>query len=56
MFDLIEHPVVKLKRIQIGFLRDPKLKAGAFRPLEVEEIRRFKTLKRRSTEEHSLVD
>jgi 23S rRNA pseudouridine2605 synthase len=46
MFDLIDHPVVKLKRLQIGFLRDPKLKAGAFRPLSVEEIRRFKALKR----------
>jgi 23S rRNA pseudouridine2605 synthase len=46
MFDLINHPVVKLRRLQIGFLRDPKLKAGAFRPLSVEEIRRFKALKR----------
>lgn len=56
MFDLIDHPVVKLKRIQIGFLRDPKLKAGAFRPLGVEEIRRFKTLKRGVTEDRGLVD
>jgi len=45
MFDLIDHPVVKLKRIQIGFLRDPKLKAGAFRPLSADEIRRFQSLK-----------
>ena len=56
MFDLIDHPVVKLKRIQIGFLRDPKLKPGAFRPLGVEEIRRFKSLKRGLTEDHGLVD
>jgi 23S rRNA pseudouridine2605 synthase len=56
MFDLIDHPVVKLKRIQIGFLRDPKLKAGAFRPLAVEEIRRFKSLKPGFTEDHGIVD
>jgi 23S rRNA pseudouridine2605 synthase len=56
MFDLIDHPVVKLKRIQIGFLRDPKLKPGAFRPLAVNEIRRFKSLKRGYTEGQGLVD
>ena len=56
MFDLIDHPVVKLKRIQIGFLRDPKLKPGAFRQLAVEEIRRFKSLRRGLNEDHELVD
>ena len=45
MFDYIDHPVVKLKRVQIGFLRDPNLPLGAFRPLSAEEIRRFKQLK-----------
>ena len=45
MFDQIDHPVVKLKRIQIGFLRDPKLTSGACRPLSAEEVRRFRLLK-----------
>lgn len=45
MFDRIGHSVVKLKRIQIGFLRDPSLKPGDFRRLAPEEVRRFKTLR-----------
>ncbi|MFN8006245.1 MAG: pseudouridine synthase [Terriglobia bacterium] len=45
MFESINHSVVKLKRIQIGFLRDPKLKVGSFRALEADEVRRFKSLK-----------
>lgn len=46
MFDRIGHSVVKLKRVQIGFLRDPRLKAGEFRYLTSDEIRRFKALQR----------
>jgi 23S rRNA pseudouridine2605 synthase len=45
MFDRIGHSVVKLKRIQIGFLRDPRLKPGDFRRLAPEEVWRFKTLR-----------
>ncbi|MCI0620463.1 MAG: rRNA pseudouridine synthase [Acidobacteria bacterium] len=50
MFDRIGHSVVKLKRIQIGFLRDPHLKPGEFRRLAPEEVKRFKTLHPRSKE------
>jgi 23S rRNA pseudouridine2605 synthase len=45
MFDRIGHSVVKLKRVQIGFLRDPHLKPGDFRRLAPEEVKRFKALK-----------
>jgi 23S rRNA pseudouridine2605 synthase len=45
MFDRIGHSVVKLKRVQIGFLRDPHLKPGAFRKLAPEEVKRFKALR-----------
>ncbi|MEW5974747.1 MAG: pseudouridine synthase [Acidobacteriota bacterium] len=44
MFERINHPVLKLKRIQIGFLRDPHLQSGRYRPLTGEEVRRFKSL------------
>ncbi|MBM3803433.1 MAG: rRNA pseudouridine synthase [Acidimicrobiia bacterium] len=44
-FDRIGHSVAKLKRVQIGFLRDPHLKSGAFRKLTLEEVRRFKALR-----------
>ena len=44
MFDRIGHSVVKLKRIQIGFLRDPHLKPGDFRRLAPDEVKRFKSL------------
>jgi len=46
MFDFIGHPVVKLRRVQIGFLRDPALKPGDYRPLSPQEISRFKNLKK----------
>jgi len=46
MFDFIGHPVVKLRRIQIGFLRDPVLKPGDYRHLSPQEISRFKNLKK----------
>ena len=45
MFDRIGHSVVKLKRVQIGFLRDPHLKPGDFRRLALEEVKRFKALR-----------
>ena len=46
MFELIGHPVSKLKRIAIGPLRDERLPAGAHRhlsPREVESLRRSLT-------------
>jgi pseudouridine synthase len=41
MFELIGHPVSKLKRVAIGSLQDDKLPAGAFRKLTETEIRRL---------------
>jgi 23S rRNA pseudouridine2605 synthase len=46
MFDHIGHPVSKLKRVQIGFLRDPQLKTGQYRHLTAQEVTRFKGLKK----------
>jgi 23S rRNA pseudouridine2605 synthase len=43
MFARIDHPVISLRRIQIGPVRDPKLKVGTCRRLtaaEVEELRK----------------
>jgi 23S rRNA pseudouridine2605 synthase len=45
MFDAIEHPVVKLRRIRIGFLTDQGLGIGESRhltPMEIERILRIK--------------
>lgn len=39
MFEAIGHPVLKLRRIAIGALRDRNLKPGEWRPLRPEEIR-----------------
>jgi 23S rRNA pseudouridine2605 synthase len=39
MCDAIGHPVVRLVRTRIGPLRDPKLRPGAWRALEVAEVR-----------------
>jgi 23S rRNA pseudouridine2605 synthase len=44
MFERIGHYVVKLKRVQIGFLKDRQLKPGEFRHLTTEEIHKFKKL------------
>ncbi len=44
MFERIGHPVQKLKRIQIGFLRDDNLRPSEYRNLTIEEVRRFKKL------------
>jgi 23S rRNA pseudouridine2605 synthase/16S rRNA pseudouridine516 synthase len=43
MFDLVGHPVVKLTRVRIGPVQDPRLKPGMWRDLtgaEVEALRR----------------
>ena len=44
MFERIGHPVLKLRRVQIGFLRDDYLNPGDYRPLTTEEVKRFKHL------------
>lgn len=41
MFDRIGHPVSKLRRVSIGPIRDEKLRAGAFRALTREEVRKL---------------
>jgi 23S rRNA pseudouridine2605 synthase len=46
MFDHIGHTVTKLRRVQIGFLRDPQLKTGEYRHLTPHEIARFKSLQK----------
>ena len=40
MFESIGHPVIKLKRVAIGALRDDRLKPGEFRLLSSQEIRK----------------
>jgi len=42
MFQVIGHPVEKLRRVRIGFLEDKKLKPGEWRFLTETEVRRFK--------------
>jgi 16S rRNA U516 pseudouridylate synthase RsuA-like enzyme len=39
MFDLIGHSVIKLRRSQIGSLRDDALKPKHWRKLSAEEVR-----------------
>ena len=46
MFDRLGHPVIKLRRTQIGFLKDARLKPGEYRSLSRREIDRFKSLSR----------
>jgi 23S rRNA pseudouridine2605 synthase len=43
MCDAIGHPVVRLVRIRIGSLRDPDLAPGAWRPLDLGEVRSLYT-------------
>src|SRR6266576_2676719 len=43
MFDLIGHSVMKLRRSQIGPLRDDKLKPGTWRKLSEEEVKAITT-------------
>jgi 23S rRNA pseudouridine2605 synthase len=39
MCEAVGHPVVRLVRVRIGPLTDPRLKPGEWRPLTVEEVR-----------------
>jgi 23S rRNA pseudouridine2605 synthase len=41
MFERLGHPVLKLRRIAIGTIRDRTLKPGEWRRLSVEEVRRL---------------
>lgn len=41
MFDRIGHSVIKLRRIQIGYLKDARLKPGEYRHLSRQEVMRF---------------
>jgi 23S rRNA pseudouridine2605 synthase len=41
MFDAVGHSVLKLARVQIGPLRESKLKPGKWRRLTRDELKRF---------------
>lgn len=41
MFDRVGHSVIKLRRVQIGFLKDARLKPGEYRFLTRQEVMRF---------------
>jgi pseudouridine synthase len=42
MFEMIGHPVSKLKRVAIGPIRDDRLPTGAWRPLSAGEVERLR--------------
>jgi 23S rRNA pseudouridine2605 synthase len=42
MCEAIGHPVVRLRRVAIGPLRDPRLKPGQWRDLQTSEIERLR--------------
>ena len=42
MCEAIKHPVIKLKRIKVGFLTLGSLPKGKYRELSVQEIRQLK--------------
>ena len=56
MLEHVGHPVVKLKRVQIGFLRDPHLRSGEYRHLTTDEVKRFKSLEPRRPAARRCVD
>jgi len=41
MFEAVGHPVMKLRRVAIGFLTDERLKVGQYRMLTEREVARF---------------
>lgn len=55
IFDQLGHSVIKLRRIQIGFLKDARLKPGEYRSLSQQEVKRFMdsaiSLEKRSLDE-----
>lgn len=42
MFEMVGHPVSKLKRVAIGPIRDDRLPIGAWRPLSPAEVERLR--------------
>lgn len=48
MFDLVGHPVAKLRRVAIGPIRDRKLRPGDFRELSAVEVEALRSIPRRS--------
>jgi pseudouridine synthase len=48
MFDAINHPVLKLRRVRIGFLKDERLAPGQWRFLSEEEVARLMRTKRKA--------
>jgi len=53
MFDLIGHSVMKLRRSQIGPLRDDRLKPGAWRKLSEQEVKAITTRGRNGREKRA---
>jgi len=51
MCEAVGHPVVRLVRTRIGPLRDPKLRPGAWRPLETAEVRALERATTRGAEQ-----
>jgi 23S rRNA pseudouridine2605 synthase len=45
MFDLVGHPVTKLRRVAIGPIRDRRLPPGSFRDLAPEEVAALKSIR-----------
>jgi len=45
MFDLVGHPVTKLRRVAIGPIRDAKLPPGTFRDLSPEEVMALRAIR-----------
>ncbi len=42
MFDAVGHPVMRLRRVRIGPIRDEQLKTGAYRELTAAEVARLR--------------
>jgi 23S rRNA pseudouridine2605 synthase len=45
MFDLVGHPVTKLRRVAIGPIRDATLPPGTFRDLSPEEVMALRAIR-----------
>jgi 23S rRNA pseudouridine2605 synthase len=56
MFEQIHCRVSKLKRVQIGFLRDAGLTPGDYRPLTPQEVQRFLQMKEKQPGLHPETD
>lgn len=56
MLDKINHPVLELRRVAIGKLRDENLKDGEFRKLSLREINELLMEKKDESKRHSSMD